>query len=108
MARKKSKILHHDQGIDIVVSHGRTALMYAATKGQEDNIRKLLDSCADTGVQGSCGDTALLFAVVKNNTIVVQMLIAAGDKIDIQNKYAYTALMKASSFGLLDIVRLLT
>ena len=86
-------------GADGHDDHGRTALMYAASWGNMDWIRRLVESGAPVGIQTYVGTTALMFAAAEGHTQAVQFLLDLGEDPNIQNNHGYTALRLAEERG---------
>ena len=60
-------------------SNGTTALMTAATAGNPDAVKMLLDHGADVNVrENSHGETALMFAAAADGAAVVRVVAAHG------------------------------
>jgi len=82
---------------------GTTALMKAATRGNNKQVLKLLAEKALVDVQDAEGSTALIRAVKWCKVEVVPTLLAHKAAIDIQDKQGMTALMYAA-FACVDAV----
>ena len=76
---------------------GMTALMLAMNPNSEkDSLAissAILDGGADVNARSDGGNTALMEAGHKGLTKVVELLLAKGASVDLQNKYGETALM---------------
>jgi ankyrin repeat protein len=79
----------HTQSVKLLISRGAyinaklwgtTALMDAAEAGHIEVVRVLLSSGADVNAKSRDGKTALLRAVSKGQSEIVQLLQRAGDK----------------------------
>lgn len=81
----------------------KTALHYAARRGDLQIIKKLTDSNADPDIWDDIGFSPLFFAVSKNNTEAVKALISYGADPDARNPRRNTALHVAMWDTRLDI-----
>ncbi|KAK4164777.1 ankyrin repeat-containing domain protein [Cladorrhinum sp. PSN259] len=90
---------------------GRTPLLEAADSGKTEAIRFLLDSGADATAADNEGQTALHYAVYRNQRINVSLLLEYGARsvIDWKSKLGTrsTVLGLASSKGYFDVLKLL-
>ena len=66
--------LNHGAKVDAKDNKGRTALMWAASHGNEQIVRFLLEHGADVNAADANGDTALIYAADRGNTGLVQLL----------------------------------
>ena len=85
----------------------QTPLMYACRRGQVEVARQLLDRGADINLVSSRGRTALLEAVIQDQTEVVEMLLERQNlNINAVNtkEHNRTALMLAACLGQSEIV----
>jgi ankyrin repeat protein len=55
-------------------SKGYTALMYAASNGQDEVVKLLLKNSADKNIQSNKGNTALDFAMKNKHTNIISLL----------------------------------
>ena len=79
---------------------GRTLLMKAAKKGNEQEIKQLLYSGADVNLYDVDGWTALMYAVRYSESFnCVDLLLEAGADISMKNKYGSSALVLASCYN---------
>ena len=83
---------------------GRTTLMYAASAGDLEMARLMLENGAPVNVQTDVGTTALMFASAAGYVEVVRFLVENGADIHIQNGYNYTALILAEERGHQEVV----
>lgn len=77
-------------------SHGYTALIYAASHGSQEIVKKLIDSHADLNQKDADGDTALMFAIRGCHSYIATMLIDAKADISCKNNAGNTALLVAA------------
>ncbi len=79
-----------------IENKGKTALMYACDKGNLKTIGKLIvDYKLDINAKDDKGITALMYAVINEQTHVIELLVKLGADQSIQDKDGYTALMHA-------------
>ena len=83
---------------------GRTTLMYAASAGDLEMARLMLENGAPVNVQTDVGTTALMFAAAFGHIEVVRFLVENGADIHIQNGYGYTALSLAEERGHQEVI----
>ncbi len=86
---------------------GGSLLMIAASAGQVESARLLLDSGANIEMRDSQGRTALMYATSAGQVVVVQLLLERGAKIDARDNSGATSLILASGAGQLPSVQLL-
>ena len=70
-------------------------------------VKLLLNAGADIDKQDNHGDTALIYAAIKNNIEIVKLLLNSGADIDKQNNNGDTALIYAAYRNNLEIVEIL-
>ena len=88
-----------------VTSHGRTALMLACTESSApENLVALLKHRARTDLKAWGESTALHLAAVEGKTKHVQLLVAAGAKLEVEDKYESTPLALAANFAHLPAI----
>ncbi len=75
------------------------ALLEAASRGELQQTRNLLDSGVDPDTTDNCRFTPLMRAAQAGNTPVAELLLASGAQIDLEDKGGYTALMQAAANG---------
>uniref|UniRef100_A0A0G4HY28 Uncharacterized protein n=1 Tax=Chromera velia CCMP2878 TaxID=1169474 RepID=A0A0G4HY28_9ALVE len=102
--------------VDVRDEDGKTALMFASSKGHTDIVQKLLDAKAKADIQSrkrgkygdeeGGGDTALACAAKGGHTGTVRVLLDARASVNILGTSG-TALMYASHEGHTESVRLL-
>src|SRR5688572_23946176 len=73
--------------------NARIDLIVAASKGNIERVRTLLDEGADINVKDRHGRTALKVAVADGNLAVVELLIARGAKVNDREKDGGSLLM---------------
>lgn len=61
---------------------GKTILMYAAEKGDNSLVERLIELQADVNLKDNLGDTALRKALEQTNIEIVNLLIGAGANVD--------------------------
>ncbi len=90
--------------IDAKSERGFTALILSAYHGHKEATEFLLKKGADSCAVGPRGNTALMGAVFKGQTAIINTLTGpAACKVDFQNPNGQTALMLAALFGRTDI-----
>ncbi len=88
-------------------THGNTALMRAAWRGDAPAVEALLAQAVDLAAVNGDGNNALWLACVANDAALVTRLVQAGVPIDHANLTGATCLMYAASSGKPAIVRTL-
>jgi ankyrin repeat protein len=83
--------------IDKTDSDSRTALTWAATRGDHDSVKLLLKYRADFRIASRNGSTPLHWAVQSPSLIAVDSLLNAGAEVDRFNNRGYTPLHFAAS-----------
>ena len=88
--------------------NGKTALHLAATRGDAEIVRLLLEARADKDAVRPCDEaTALHLAAQNGHLEVVQLLMQAGAALDMFTKFGETALQLAIVNGHSSVVQLL-
>eukprot|EP00117_Sycon_ciliatum_P048111 scpid45080/ scgid34296/ Ankyrin repeat and KH domain-containing protein mask; Multiple ankyrin repeat single KH domain-containing protein len=82
-------------------------LMRACHGSKVPQIRHCLDRGDDVDARNAFGQTALHIAVLRDNTLAVQMLIEGGCEVDAQDVFRWTPLMLACRRGMLTMVNTL-
>lgn len=88
-------------------SSGRTVLAWAASAGDLDRVRALIEAGANVNLKDPQGWTALVLAADMGYTNVVEALLKAGADANQEGPPGSTALMRAAYFGRLETVRVL-
>ena len=110
MRRTRYKIvkllLEHGARVNPVDREGKTALMWACIRGQEDVVREILEASVldlDLNVGDKTNNTALLYAASCGHAGIVQRLIAAmkrfGLDVDKKNAQGMTPILEATKQG---------
>ena len=99
-------LLEHGARVNIVDREGRTALMWACIRGQENVVRKILDVSIldlDLNAGDRYGNTALFYAASCGQVNTVQQLVKAlkrfGLDIDKKNAQGITPFLEATKQG---------
>lgn len=85
----------------------RTPIHLAASKGDVDILKILIDAGAKVDVRSPHGSTPLESAVLNGHLKVVQMIVEHGANIDSQDSRYYTPLHHATTLNRLEIVKYL-
>eukprot|EP00854_Cymbomonas_tetramitiformis_P015332 gene15332-18137_t len=83
---------------------GRTPLMNAATRGDSDTVRELVNSGANVNESNQHGRTALHLAAVAGNAATVRLLVEEGSDVDSLDRDNCTALMLAAPLGHVETI----
>lgn len=99
--------IHDGSGFgDVLALWGASPLMWAAFKGHDSIIRRLLQAGAQVNYQiRRNGLTALMMATLMGNQITTQLLIQAGAQVNVQTSNGVSPLMLAAWRGHLEIVK---
>ncbi|HIJ70913.1 MAG TPA: hypothetical protein HPP87_06070 [Planctomycetes bacterium] len=90
------------------VNDGKTALGWAAYKGQTEIVKIFLENGADVNAKTNKGITALMLAADQNHMEITKLLLSKGADINAKTIYSQTALMTAvAKSGHAAVVRLL-
>ena len=99
-------LLEHGARVNAVDREGRTALMWACIRGQENVVRKMLDVSIldlDLNAGDRYGNTALFYAASNGQVNTVKQLIKAmkrfGLNIDKKNTQGMTPILEATKQG---------
>ncbi|KAF7125023.1 hypothetical protein RHSIM_Rhsim12G0134100 [Rhododendron simsii] len=85
---------------------GRTALHYAASKGNSELCELLIEEGAEIDATDRAGQTPLMNAVICENKEVALLLIRHGADVDVEDKEGYTILVSCSNLVRLHMVNL--
>ena len=69
---------------------GKTALLLAASAGQKDVVKLLIEKCAKLEAKDSEGGTALLWAASEGHKDVVELLIERHADVNAKEKFSAT------------------
>jgi ankyrin repeat protein len=94
--------------INLKDKNGMTALMFAAWKGNVDNVKFLIDNGADIDAQDNDGETALITACNFGKTDVIKTLISNKVNANLIDKNGWTALKWAHEQTNSNLINLLT
>lgn len=83
------------------------SLHAAAATGDEDAVRRLIDSGADVTEADAEGATPLHLAAFGGHTAIIQLLLDAGGRLLSRDHFGFTPLHAAAREGHLDAVKLL-
>lgn len=92
--------------INEVDKNGFSPLILASYRGNFEVAKYLITIVKDVNYQSSEG-TALMAAVMRSNTELIQLLIAKKANLDATSKTGVTALMLATQFKNIEIITLL-
>jgi ankyrin repeat protein len=93
-------LLQHGAKVNAVDGMGRTALMWAATRGNIEAMEILLAHAADVDAADKRGTTALMLAIGK--AAAVDVLLASGASTKERDARGFTPLMSAAWTGRVD------
>jgi ankyrin repeat protein len=85
----------------------RTPLHMAASRGNVEIVKMLIDAGSDANVQSNIGYTPLHVAASWGRLEIAKMLIDAGAYVDVQDKSGWTPLHVAASLGRVEIAQML-
>lgn len=74
----EKELLEHPKSIDAQDAMGRTALLWAAARGDDDKVTTLLRHKADPNIMDCQHAGPLSYAADRNNTTCARILLAAG------------------------------
>ncbi|MBI5395664.1 MAG: ankyrin repeat domain-containing protein [Verrucomicrobia bacterium] len=87
---------------------GQTSLMTVCAVGHSrEALETLLAFRADLDMQDNNGRTALMHAILKNDTVLATLLLKAGVNVNLQSKAGETALSIAHQRNMTDLIPLL-
>jgi ankyrin repeat protein len=98
-----------EEGLNMNVSRdGTTPLMLAASKGQIEIAKAIIQAGANVNARSDDGETALhMAAASQSQSDVIDLLMQSGVDIEARNKTGKTALQLAEEKGHRDIVRVM-
>ena len=82
-------------------------LMRAASKGQLQNVKKLINAGEDVNAANAEGDTPLHYAASNGHKDILKILLQAGAAVNATDNYGETPLHDAASNGHKDILKIL-
>ena len=80
------------------------ALVRAASRGDADEVRRLLDAGVDPNSADGSGRTAVTHAAYGGHAAVVRLLVDAGADLDRQDETRANALLSTGETGLVDVL----
>jgi uncharacterized protein len=101
------EILVRKHDVDARDENGRTALFFAAIKGNEDFVELLLRFNPKIGAVDKFGSSPMYYAAAANHVGVLEILAEKGADINQTNRQGLTPLMVAASEGHLAAVQML-
>src|SRR5438876_6953717 len=81
------------------IGAGRSDVADAAMKGDKAAIRSLIQQKADANAMQIDGATAVHWAVYKDDLEMLELLVAAGARVNAANREGITPLQMASLYG---------
>ncbi|RDW67248.1 ankyrin repeat domain-containing protein [Aspergillus mulundensis] len=99
-------LLSHGANPDATDSTNRTALHFAASRGNLPVINDLLGAGADVHARNNLNQTPILLAASRDQYLAVQRLLGNGANINDSDTRGRTVLIIAADRGMLNIVRL--
>ncbi|MCK5677612.1 MAG: ankyrin repeat domain-containing protein [Flavobacteriaceae bacterium] len=105
-----SFLIDNDANIDIQTDRGETALMMAVKNANDKIAKILIDSGADIYMTTDEGETAFFHAITKGNVTTVKLFgerKGVATVISTDEYYSRTALMFASEYGNVEVVKYL-
>lgn len=103
-------LINYGAEINIQDQGGYTALNHATCEGHKDIVEILIANKADLNLSLTflnTGYTPLIQAIMNDKIDIAKLLIEAGSDVNQVSEKNWTALMYASYYGCIDIVRLL-
>lgn len=101
------KVLQDKPSLEFKNDQGRTALMEAVCKKNNDIAFLLINAGADVNAQDNMKNTPFLYAGAEGNLAFVKMALNHGANFKVYNRYGGTALIPAAEKGHLEVVKLL-
>lgn len=100
------EVLGHGEDVDARAADGSTALMRAASTGQDAAVELLIANGADVNAtHGEDRSTALMWAAGCGQAKVVELLVANGAEPNARHQDGSTAIMRAAGNGHLEIAK---
>uniref|UniRef100_A0A1X7UJX3 Uncharacterized protein n=1 Tax=Amphimedon queenslandica TaxID=400682 RepID=A0A1X7UJX3_AMPQE len=93
--------------IDYINEEGKTELMLACERGDQDIVHKLLSAGANVDIQDNEGWTALMRAIEHSHNSIIHMLLEANANPHLKKSDRSNAVLIASYYGNYEIVELL-
>ena len=93
--------------IDHTNEEGKTALMLASERGNEDIVHSLLSAGANVNIQDNKGTNTFMLACLNGHTQIVELLLKEQVDPNVQEKDGWNAFMLACQNGHTQIVELL-
>ncbi len=94
-------------GITVKDKQGRTALIWAAFKGQSGIVKQLAEKGVDINAKDYEGMNALMYAAMEGKTTLLEWLCQHGAKVNAQDNLGRTPLMYAALYGQPSIIPIL-
>ena len=101
------EILNKNPSLEFKNDQGRTALMEAVYKKNNDIAFLLITAGADVNAQDNMKNSPFLYAGAEGNLEIVKIALKHGANFKIYNRYGGTALIPAAEKGHLEVVKLL-
>ena len=101
------KVLQDKPSLEFKNDQGRTALMEAVYKKNNDIAFLLVNAGADVNAQDNMKNSPFLYAGAEGNLEFIKMALNHGANFKIYNRYGGTALIPAAEKGHLEMVKLL-
>ena len=103
----KTELIDHPAEVDATDSMGKSALSWAASRGDEVAVQLLLKANANPNLVDIRGSSVLSLAVRSDNTICTRLILAAHADIHGEGSYNNALHIAAEHNNRGDIVRLL-
>ncbi|MBF9017479.1 MULTISPECIES: ankyrin repeat domain-containing protein [unclassified Oceanispirochaeta] len=91
--------LDSDNSVDQVIEDGNSALIIMCDEQRSHEVRWLMSQGADPNQTDSLGQTPLMYAAMKGNRNIIQILLQEGAILNLQSPMGYTALQMAVNHG---------
>lgn len=100
-------VMDGKMNVSAIGSDGFTPLLRAASSGQGATAKALLLKGADPNTRSASGDSALMWAIIKqaSHPQIIKALLDAGADVNVKSKNGGTPLMLAVTQGRIDIVK---